>query len=76
MSRKKYILSGKPTMNRANESGCVQIPSKGGLMQRPSDHNLEFNSIKQLDPSKVKPSRMSSEERRRILAQENANTRR
>ena len=76
MSRKKYILSGKPTMNRANESGCVQIPSQGGLMQRPSVHNLEFNSIKQLDPSKVKPSRMSSEERRRILAQENANTRR
>ena len=76
MSRKKYILSGKPTMNRANASGCVQIPSKGGLMQRPSDYNLEFTALKQLDPAQVKPSRISSEERRRILAQENANTRR
>ena len=76
MSRKKYILSGKPTMNRANESGCVQIPSKGGLLQRPSDHNLEFSQVKQLDPAQVKTSRISSEERRRILAQENANTRR
>ena len=76
MSRKKYILSGKPKMNRANESGCVQIPSAGGFIQKPSDHNLDFKAVKQLDPEQVKPSRISSEERRRILAQENANTRR
>ena len=76
MSRKKYILSGKPKMNRANESGCVQIPSSGGFIQKPSDYNLDFKAVKQLEPEQVKPSRISSEERRRILAQENANKRR
>ena len=76
MSRKKYILSGKPKMNRANESGCVQIPSTGGFTQKPSDYNLDFRFVKQLDMSKVKPSRITPEERKRILAQENANMRR
>ena len=76
MSRKKYILSGKPKMNRANESGCVQIPSKGGFVQKPSDYNLDFRFVKQLDTNKVKPSRMDEAERKRILAQENANKRR
>ena len=76
MSRKKYILSGKPKMNRANESGCVQIPSKGGFVQKPSDYNLDFRFVKQLDTNKVKPSRMDEAERKRILAQENANMRR
>lgn len=76
MSRKKYILSGKPKMNRANESGCVQIPSTGGFIQKPSDYNLDFRFVKQLDMSKVKPSRITPEERKRILAQENANMRR
>ena len=76
MSRKKYILSGKPKMNRANESGCVQIPIKGGFVQKPSDYNLDFRFVKQLDTNKVKPSRMDEAERKRILAQENANMRR
>jgi hypothetical protein len=76
MSRKKYILSGKPKMNRANESGCVQVPSTGGFVQKPSDYNLDFRFVKQLDMSKVKPSRITSEERKRILAQENADMRR
>tara|TARA_R100000306_G_C4259830_1_gene84726 strand:+ start:150 stop:380 length:231 start_codon:yes stop_codon:yes gene_type:complete len=76
MSRKKYILSGKPKMNRANESGCVQVPSTGGFAQKPSDSNLEFRFVKQLDMSKVKPSRITPEERKRILAQENADMRR
>ena len=76
MSRKKYILSGKPKMNRANESGCVQIPSTGGFIQKPSDYNLDFRFVKQLDMSKVKPSRITPEERKRILAQENADMRR
>ena len=76
MSRKKYILSGKPKMNRANESGCVQVPSTGGFVQKPSDSNLEFRFVKQLDMSKVKPSRITPEERKRILAQENADMRR
>ena len=76
MSRKKYILSGKPKMNRANESGCVQVPSTGGFVQKPSDYNLEFRFVKQLDMSKVKPSRITAEERKRILAQENADMRR
>ncbi len=76
MSRKKYILSGKPKMNRANESGCVQIPSTGGFVQKPSDYNLDFRFVKQLDTSKVKPVRMDAKERKRILAQENANMRR
>ena len=76
MGRKKYILSGKPKMNRANESGCVQIPSSGGFVQKPSDSNLDFRFVKQVDTSKVKPTRMDDTERRRILAQENANMRR
>lgn len=76
MSKKKYILSGKPKMNRANESGCVQIPSSGGFVQKPSDYNLDFRFVKQLDVDKVKPVRMDEAERKRILAQENANIRR
>ena len=76
MSRKKYILSGKPNMNRANESGCVQIPSKGGFVQKPSDANLDFRFVKQLDTSTVKDTSMDEAERKRILAQENANMRR
>ena len=76
MGRKKYILSGKPKMNRANESGCVQIPSSGGFVQKPSDSNLDFRFVKQIDESKVKLIRMDDEERRKILAQENANMRR
>ena len=76
MSKKKYILSGKPKMNRAKESGCVQIPSSGGFVQKPSDYNLDFRFVKQLDVDKVKPVRMDEAERKRILAQENANIRR
>jgi len=76
VSKKKYILSGKPKMNRANESGCVQIPSKGGFVQKPSDYNLDFRFVKQLDINKVKSSHMDEAERKRILAQENANIRR
>jgi len=76
VSKKKYILSGKPKMNRANESGCVQIPSSGGFVQKPSDYNLDFRFVKQLDVDKVKPVRMDEAERKRILAQENANIRR
>ena len=76
MSKKKYILSGKPKMNRANESGCIQIPSSGGFVQKPSDYNLDFRFVKQLDVDKVKPVRMDEAERKRILAQENANIRR
>ena len=76
MSKKNYILSGKPKMNRANESGCVQIPSSGGFVQKPSDYNLDFRFVKQLDVDKVKPVRMDEAERKRILAQENANIRR
>ena len=76
MGRKKYILSGKPKMNRANESGCVQIPSSGGFVQKPSDSNLDFRFVKQIDERKVKLIRMDDEERRKILAQENANMRR
>ena len=63
-------------MNRANESGCVQIPSSGGFVQKPSDYNLDFRFVKQLDVDKVKPVRMDEAERKRILAQENANIRR
>ncbi len=76
MGRKKYILSGKPKMNRANESGCVQIPSSGGFVQKPSDSNLEFRFVKQVDVNTVKHPTIDAAERKRILAQENANMRR
>ena len=75
MSKKKYVLSSKPKMARPNEAGCVEV-TNNQMVQKPSDYNLSFYGIKQVDPNVVKPSKISSEERKRILAQENANMRR
>ena len=75
MSRKKYVLSTKPKMARPNEAGCVEV-TNNQVVQKPSDYNLSFYVIKQLDPTVVKPAKNSSEERKRILAQENASIRR
>ena len=75
MSRKKYVLSTKPKMARPNEAGCVEV-TNNQVVQKPSDYNLSFYGIKPLDPTVVKPAKISSEERKRILAQENASIRR
>ena len=75
MSKKKYVLSSKPKMARPNDAGCVQV-SNNSMVQKPSDHNLEFRFLKQLNPNQTKPVERSAQERRKILAQENANIRR
>tara|TARA_R110000824_G_scaffold301574_1_gene489563 strand:- start:949 stop:1176 length:228 start_codon:yes stop_codon:yes gene_type:complete len=75
MSKKKYVLSTRPTMARPNEAGCVEV-TNNSMVEKPSDYNLSFYFVKQLDPDTVKPSKITSAERKRILAQENASIRR
>ena len=75
MSRKKYVLSTKPKMARPNDAGCVEV-NNNSMVQKPSDYNLSFYFVQQLNPDSVKPTKITPEERRRILAQENASIRR
>ena len=75
MSKKKYVLSSRPKMARPNEAGCVEV-TNNQMVQKPSDYNLSFYGIKQVNPNLAKPSKISPEDRKRILAQENANMRR
>ena len=62
-------------MARPNEAGCVEV-TNNQMVQKPSDYNLSFYGIKQVTPNLSKQSKISPEERKRILAQENANMRR
>ena len=74
MSKKKYILSGRPAMKRPNESGCVQI--KGSTFKPKSSVNTQTKKLKEVNLDDLPYVEMSSSERSLILARENANIRR
>ena len=74
MSKKKYILSGRPAMKRPNESGCVQI--KGSTFKPKPSVTISTKKIQELNPDDLSSIEMSSSERSLILARENASIRR
>ena len=71
MSRKKYILSGRPSVSQSNYSGTGGIPSRL-FKDTPTEPLNKYWWFKPIDVSKVKPLELTPTERRRILSQENA----
>ncbi len=71
MSRKKYILSGRPSVSQSNYSGTGGIPSRL-FKDTPTEPLNQYWWFKPIDVSKVKSLQLTPTERRRILSQENA----
>ena len=71
MSRKKYILSGKPRLSQSNYSGTGGIPSRL-FKDVPTESLNQHWWFKPIETSKAKSVKLTPAERRRILSQENA----
>lgn len=71
MSRKKYILSGRPRLSQSNYSGTGGIPSRL-FKDIPTESLNQYWWFKPIEVSTVKPVQITPAERRRILSQENA----
>lgn len=71
MGRKRYITSDKPRLSQSSYSQTGGLPTRA-IKEKPTEplnNNWWFPMI---EVSQVKPSKITPEERRRILAQENA----
>ena len=71
MSRKKYILSGRPRLSQSNYSGTGGIPSRL-FKDIPTEPLNQYWWFKPVEVSKVTSVKLTPAERRKILSQENA----